>query len=296
MILPRFEFEAPSRLAEVCAWLAEAGDEARVLAGGTDLLLRMKRGELAPRLLLSLCRTNGLDQVETLAGGGVHIGSLATMSRLAASRALAGPWSAVAEGAAAVAGPVIRNRATVGGNIVNARPCADTVPPLMALGAQLRLESARGARTLELDGFISGPGETRRRADEILTQIELLPLGGGGTGSCYLKTTRRAAMEVTLVGCAAAVTLDESREAIQRVRIVLTSVAPVLLRVSGVESILENRVPSESAFREAADAARRAAHPIDDHRAPATYRLEVVEALTRRALHLAFQRAREATS
>lgn len=291
MILPRFEFEAPSSLSEACSLLAEGGDETRVLAGGTDLLLRMKRGEVAPRLLLSLGRTSGLDNIEASDDGGVRIGALASMSQLAASPALGGPWSALAEGAASVAGPLIRNRATVGGNIVNARPCADTVPPLMVLGARLHLQSLKGSRTLDLDGFIGGPGETAKRADEILVSIELPPLAGSRTGSCYLKITRRAVMEVTLVGCAAALTLDASHTKVERVRVVLTSVAPVLLRVPEVESILQGRSPKETVLRQAAEAARRAAKPVDDHRAPAAYREEMVETLTRRALQLAVSRA-----
>jgi carbon-monoxide dehydrogenase medium subunit len=335
MILPRFEFESPHSVSDACALLAERGDEARVLAGGTDLLLRMKRGELKPRLLLSLRRTGGLDDIEAMDDGGVRVGVLATMSRIATSPAFAGRYRALAEGAASVAGPLIRNRATVGGNIINARPCADTVPPLMALGARLRLESMWGSRTLDLDGFISGPGETQKRADELLTSIELPALGDGGgngggrgggngggrgggngggrgggngggrgdgrdggrkTGSCYIKVTRRAAMDVTLVGCAAAVTLDASGTNVERARVVLASVAPILLRVPEVESILHGQIPSEAAIREAANASRRACQPVDDHRAPLAYREEIVEVLTQRALQRAVQRARGVAS
>jgi carbon-monoxide dehydrogenase medium subunit len=293
MILPRFDFEAPRSLTEACALLAEAGEEGRVLAGGTDLLVKMKRAALTPRLLVSLARVEALDGIEETEEGGLRLGPLATMSRLASSPALRGPWAAIAEGAASVAGPLIRNRATVGGNIVNARPCADTVPALIALGARLLLDRSGESRTVELDGFITGPGETVMGADEILTAVSIPAPRGGGAGSCYVKITRRSAMEVTIAGCAASVVLDPSRTRVRTARVVLASVAPVPLRVREVEELLADRVPDRRALEEAAAAARRAAKPIDDFRAPAFYRREIVEVIARRALAAAVQRAND---
>jgi carbon-monoxide dehydrogenase medium subunit len=296
MLLPRFDFEAPVELEQALQLLAEAGSEARLLAGGTDLLVKMKRGELAPRLVVSLSRISELTRLE-VSDTGLTLGPLCTMTELAESQLLTGmpAWAGLAEGAASVGGPIIRNRATVGGNIVNARPCADSVPPLMTLDARLLLDSRdRGLRTEALDGFITGPGQTLLRSDEALTGIEL-PAPNGPSGSSYLKITRRGSMEVTLVGCAASVTLDAAGGKIEAARVVLTSVAPVPLPVPDVDGVLAGCAVSgqalEEALREAGEVARRAAKPIDDHRAPAFYRSEMVEVTTMRALRAAVERA-----
>lgn len=293
MILPRFDFSAPASLPQTCALLAEAGQEALVLAGGTDLLVKMKRGELRPRLLLSLAGLSELNRVEASVDSGLFLGPLTTMSQLEHSPILHGPWRAIAEGAGSVGGPIIRNRATVGGNIVNARPCADTVPPLMALEARLQLSSVRGTREVELDGFISGPGQCDIQPDEILSEIRIPLQQTEYAGSCYLKITRRAAMEVTIVGCAASLQLEQDGSTVKRARIVLASVAPVLLRARQAEASVEGRALSDRSLDEAAALARGEAHPIDDHRAPAFYRSEMVQVLTRRALSLAGQRAKK---
>lgn len=298
MTLPRFDFEAPTSLPDACSLLAQSGHEAFIMAGGTDLMVKMKRGELRPRLVISLSRLEGLTGVKASLEEGLRIGPLTTMSQLESSPVLRGYWSSLAEGAGSVGGPLIRNRATVGGNIVNARPCADSVSPLLALGAKLQLLSARGSRTVKLNGFILGPGETMIQKDELVTDILLpIPTGGAGAGagSCYLKLTRRAAMEVTLVGCAVSVVLDSACHTIEQARIVLASVAPVLLRVPEAEAALAGQQASEQIYREAAALAREAAHPIDDHRAPAFLRAEMVEVLTRRALTIAVERARNAS-
>ncbi len=290
MLLPRFEYEAPDSLDAVVKVLAEAEGQASLLAGGTDLLVKMKHRQMCPRLVVSLGSVGGLGGVERDDAGGLRLGPLATMTRLAGSPVLAEGWTAVAEGAAVVGGPVIRNRATVGGNIVNARPCADTVPGLLALGASLRLLGLQGERVVPLEAFITGPGQTLITPDEVLRAIEAP--ARRDTGSCYLKITRRATMEVTICGCAAAVTLDEKHEQITRARLVFTSVAPVPLRVKAAEAPLVGQPPDDKTLAAAAAAARKAVAPISDHRAPDFYRFEMVEVTARRALQTAVARAR----
>ncbi len=331
MLLPRFEYEAPATLGEALGRLAAEKGEARILAGGTDLLVKMKRRVLRPRLLISLRRIRDLDRIDATETGGVRIGALTTMSALAggwssrpegrnlrtslpggrnpyptARRFQALAWdtsasawdtpgvpgyAALVEGAAAVGGPIIRNRATVGGNIVNARPCADTVPALIALGAQVHLESCAGRRVLDIDGFLTGPGETAIRGDEVLTSIELPP-AVPFHGSCYLKLTRRATMEVTIVGCAVRIDLEEDRRTVRTARLVFASVAPAPLRVRSAEQAIEGRIPDAALIRESAMLARDAARPIDDCRAPADFRTAMVEVLARRAIQRAIDRAR----
>lgn len=273
--------------------LSQAGSEARLIAGGTDLLVKMKRGSVRPRLLVSLGHIEELRHMVPMQGQGFRIGALATMRRLTREPLLGGGcFAALVEGADSLGGPVIRNRATLGGNIVSARPCADTVPPLVVLGALLRLETVSGGqRTVALDGFITGPGVCGIRPDEILTAIELPERAETGFGSSYVKITRRAAMEVTIVGCAASVTLDESLSRVASARIALASVAPVPLRALSAEEHLVGEVTSEASLRAASVLARRQARPVDDHRAPAAYRSDVVEVIVRRTLRTAIERA-----
>ena len=290
MLLPRFEYEAPETVDEAVKLLAEAQGLASLLAGGTDLLVKMKHKQMRPRLVVSLNRIEGLGGVEDTGDAGVRLGPLTSMTRLASSPLLRDGWTAVAEGAGVVGGPIIRNRATVGGNIVTARPCADTVPGLMALGARLRLQGLQGERVVELDDFITGPGQTVIGSDEVLFAIELPRQQD--TGSCYLKITRRASMEVTICGCGASLTLDEKHETITRARLVFTSVAPVPLRVQPAEKLLVGQRPTEAMLAAAAATARTAVNPISDHRAPDFYRLEMVEVTALRALRRSLERAR----
>lgn len=290
MVLPRFEYEAPESLEGVIRLIASAGGDAVVLAGGTDLLVRMKRGEAHPRLVVSLRRVPLLSGLERTPGGGLSVGPLTTMSAIAGSALVTGAFVALAEGAAAVGGPAIRNRATIGGNIVSARPCADTMPPLVALGGSVRLVGPAGSRTALLEGFIDGPGQPSLGRAEILAAIDL-PAPPARRGSCYLKLTRRAAMEVTVVGCAASVDLEADRRTVAGVRLVLASVAPTPLRVRDAEARLVGQAADEDRITRAARAAADAACPIDDCRAPATYRRQIVEVLARRALTSAVGRA-----
>ena len=291
MTLPRFELEAPASVGAAAALLRQAAGEAHVLAGGTDLLVKMKHGLLAPKLLVSLRRIADVHASARGDDGTLRLGAGCTMSTLSKLPDLPPAWTALQQGAAAVGGPLVRNRATVGGNIVNARPCADTVPPLMALGARLCLESVDGARLVDLDGFITGPGQTGIRPGELLTAIELPP-ASARAGSCYRKITRRAAMEVTIAGCAASIELDPELRRVIRARLIFTSVAPTPWRAREAEQEIEGRPPDPERLRAAAAAARRSVRPIDDHRATAAYRAEVVEVIARRALEAALDQAR----
>jgi len=290
MLLPRFDFEAPDSIQAGCSLMAQAGDQARVLAGGTDLLVKMKRGAIpAPKLIVSLGRIVSLEEIQDLPDG-LRLGARATMARIAADPAIRARWQALAEGAGSVGGPIIRNRATVGGNIVHARPCADTLPPLIALGATLRLESTRGTRCVDLDGFVHAPGQCAIGTDEILETV-LLPAPAPNQGSHYFEVTRRAAMDVTIVGCAARVVLDSNRKCIDQARLVFSSVAPVPLRAAKAEELLTGQAPSVALVDAAAVEAQRQAPTIGDHRAPRDYRTHLVAVTARRALSCAIERA-----
>jgi CO/xanthine dehydrogenase FAD-binding subunit len=164
------------------------------------------------------------------------------------------------------------------------------LPPLISLGAKLRLLSKRGARTVDLDGFVTAPGRCGIDNDELLASIEV-PAPSPNAGSHYIKITRRAAMEVTIVGCAASVVLDAAGELVLQARLVFTSVAPTPLRIPSAEAVLEGQAPTLRLIEAAADEARRVAPAIGDHRAPQDYRTELVAVTARRALKTAIERA-----
>jgi carbon-monoxide dehydrogenase medium subunit len=288
MPLPRFEFCEPDSIAQACRLLAESDGSAAVLAGGTDLVVKMKRGTIKPDLVVSIARLRG-SPIRT-DNGKLIIDSQATMAELGSHPDLRGTFASIAEGALAVGSPQIRNRATVGGNLVSARPCADTAPPLLCWGARLNLRSAERERALELNDFFQGPGETLIRPGEILISIEI-DRPAGPTGGAFLKLIRRATLEITIVSAAATIVLDEPDGIVRNARIVMGSVAPVPLRARAAEDALCGERVSGSSIDRAAAVAASVAQPIDDLRGGAGYRREMVEVLVRRALVLAHARA-----
>ncbi len=289
MLLPRFEYHEPASLEEASRILKDLGPQARLLAGGTDLLVNMKKGQVKPGHLVSLERVEGLQSM-TVTNGGFGLGAMVRVASLARWANLPGWAKALAEGAESLGTPLVRNRATVAGNLVTARPAADLPPPLMALGARVCLLSKAGDREVSLETLFAGPGETRIRPEEILSEVRV-DSPPGLTGSAYVKLGVRQTLEISIVNVAAALTLEKKGGPIVAARVVLGAVAPIPLRASSAENCLVGHKPSESLFEEAARAAATDARPIDDHRGSAEYRRWMVEVLTRRTLNLARIRA-----
>ncbi|MEW6263115.1 MAG: xanthine dehydrogenase family protein subunit M [Thermodesulfobacteriota bacterium] len=288
MLLPKFELHFPTSLAEACGLLRELPGESRLLAGGTDLLVNMKRKLCAPDHVVAL------DRVPELAGidrnGGLDLGARVTMAELAASPVLAGPFLALAEGAGKLGSPLIRNRATLGGNLAAARPAADTAPPLLVLGARVVLARKDGAREIPLDQFFRGPGRTIKDRDEVLTRI-LIPEPEAGSGSGYVKLGLRQTLEISIVNVAAGLTLAADGRTIKAAKVALGSVAPTPILSPGAEAALLGAPADEGAFDRAAAVAASDARPITDHRGSAEYRRLMVEVLTKRALKQALDNA-----
>ncbi|MFP4086339.1 MAG: FAD binding domain-containing protein [Desulfobacteraceae bacterium] len=288
MPLPKFEFHEPATVDEACRMMGELGDKTKILAGGTDLLVNMKKKLLAPDHLVSLDRIPSLAQLD-FANGSLRIGPCVKTAEIAESDAVISDFPALQEGASKLGSPLIRNLATVGGNLVTARPAADFPPSLIAYGATLVLKSNHGERTVPLTEFFQAPGQTVLSPDEMLEAIVLekpSPL----SGSAYIKLGVREALEISLINVAALLTLDESDGSITAARVVMGSVAPTPLLSPSAEKVLLGEKPSDVLFLHAGEAAASDSRPIDDFRASAEYKRAMVRELTRRALTLAFDR------
>ena len=287
MLLPAFDYYRPQSLPEALNLLGEMGEAARPLAGGTDLLVNLKLKKLAPKVLLDL---GGLPELQGLsqANGTVSLGALNTASRLAVGSPEVPRLLSM--GAGALGSPQVRNRATLGGNLVTARPAADICLPLLALGATAVLAGPGGEREVALDGYFQGPGYTVKEPGEILTQV-LLAAPRPGSGAGYQKLGLRQAMEIALVNVAAVVMLEDDGSTIKEARVALGAVAPTPLLSPGAAQALAGRAADEAAIEAAAEAAAADAKPIDDHRGSAAYRRDMVRTLTKRALKQALAQA-----
>jgi carbon-monoxide dehydrogenase medium subunit len=284
-----FDYVAPSSLKEVLEVLARHGERARALAGGTDLFLRMERGGWVPEVIVDIKSIPGLAEIRYDPSQGLRLGALALHGDVASHPAVRDKYPALALGAGWVGGPQMRNRGTVGGNLCNASPAADTASPLIVYGAHVRLASARGERSLPLEEFFAGPGKTVLVPGELLVDV-VVPAPAPRSGGDYQRRTRTA-MDIAVVGAAAAVTLNGGSTCTEA-RVCLASVAPTPLRAAAAEAVLRGRELTAERISEAARAAAAEARPIDDVRASASYRRAMVEVLTRRALHNALARAR----
>lgn len=284
----RFDYLAPRSLAEALEMMSDRPG-AVPLAGGTDLLVQMREGHRSIETLLSLRR---VPEVQGWAhNGALAFGSAVTVGQIAADPQIREDWTALSMGAGLIGSVQIRNVATVGGNVCNAAPSADTAPPLLVLGAQAVIAGARGERTVPLEAFFLGPGQTVLRPGELLKEI-VVPRPPQRTGSFYVRHTPRVRMDLAVAGVAAAVTL-ESDGTIAAARLALGAVAPVPMRANAAEALLSGHAPTDELMREAGAAAAQEARPIDDLRASAEYRRHLVDVLTRRALGGALTRARE---
>lgn len=290
MLLPRFDFNEPATIEEACQIMSELGKEAKPLAGGTDLIVNMKKKILSPAHLVSLSRMEDLRQM-VLSNGGIRIGAGMTVSELAESNEIENQLKALSTGARGLGSPLIRNLATIGGNLVSARPAADLPPPLMAYGAEVLIKSQSGERSILLEDLFLGPGETVIEPHEILTEIHMnKPLPR--SGAAYFKLGVREALEISLVNVAAFISLDDV-DSIKEARIILGSVAPTPIRSESAEKVLLGEKPTEELFTQAGKEAAKESRPIDDFRASAAYKKAMVEVLTSRTLNMALREAKE---
>ena len=290
--LPKFEFHAPTSLGEALDHLSRHGGKAKVLAGGTDLLVSMKKREILPEHLINLKGIEELKHIHYDKKKGLEIGGLVTLREIERSTIVKEKYGALWDAANVMAAPQIRSLATIGGNLCSAVPSADTAPPLMALGAMLTLAGKNGERTLLVEDFFAGPEASVLKPDEILSHVSI-PNPPENSGGAYLKLMRRNAMDLALVGVAACLRLDGGKRVCEEARIALGAVAPTPMRALRAEESLLNKEPAELVAMEAGKIAAEEARPISDIRASKEYRTQMVRVFTKRAVMAALKRAKE---
>lgn len=285
----RFELVLPRSIDECLKNLSEHGREAKVVAGGTDLLPQLKNGLLKPPCVVDLSGVPALHALSHDAKRGLRIGAAVTARTIELDPHVRSAYPAIAESAALVGSIQIRNLATVGGNLCNAAPSADMAPPLLALDAEAVIVGPGGQRRVPLASFFVGVRRTVLAPDELLVEIALAA-PDARSGGHYLRHTPRRELDIAVVGVASQITLTDG--VCGKAAIALASVAPTPVRAVAAEGALVGQPLSPALIERAAELAVEAARPISDQRGSADFRRHLVRVLTRRTLTAALERAR----
>jgi carbon-monoxide dehydrogenase medium subunit len=287
--LPKFEYHAPTSLAEALGYLSQYNANAKVFAGGTDLFVSMKRREMMPEHLINLKGIEELKHISYDAENGLRIGGLVTLGELERSEIIKDKFCTLNDVFEVMASPQIRNLGTMGGNLCSALPSADTAPPLIAMGASVKLTGSKGERTVLVEEFFKGPGESVLEHDEILTEI-LIPSPPENSGGSYLKLMRRNALDLAIVNVAAFLIMDGNKRLCNNACIALGTAATTPIRASKAEKVIMKKEINEDLAAGAGKAAAQEARPRSSIRASESYRREMIGALTERAIMEAYKR------
>jgi aerobic carbon-monoxide dehydrogenase medium subunit len=284
----RFDLVMPQSVEECVRALAERGPDAKVVAGGTDLVPQMKNGMLRAGCVVDLSGVSQLRQLAAANGSGHRIGAAVTARTLERDPGVHRTYPAIAESGALVGSVQVRNLATLGGNLCNAAPSADMAPPLLALDAEAVIAGPKGSRRVPMASFFLGVRRTVLAPDEVLVEIHV-PHPGPHSGGNYRRHTPRRELDIAVVGVASQLTL--SNGVCTKARIALAAVAPTPLRATAAEHVLEGHRITPELIERAATAAIEAARPISDQRGSADFRRHLVRVLTHRTLTTALARA-----
>ena len=283
-------YEAPNSLDQAVALLAAEPGEARVLAGGTDLLVQMKTDLIEPALLVDI---KGIPETRQIVeeGGGLRVGAAVTGAELKEHPRLRTAWPGVVEAANLIGSTQIQGRATMGGNLCNGSPAADSVPALIAAGAKASIIGPKGRRDMPVEDIMVGPRRLALAKGEIIISF-LLPPKPARTGDAYLRFIPRTEMDIAVVGCGICLALDGSGIC-TAARVSLGAVAPRPLLVADAAKALIGSKVDEAALQKLEAAAQAACQPIDDKRGTREYRIKVAGVLARRTAQIALDRARK---
>ncbi len=284
-----FDYAAPVSVAEAVGFLSRQ-PLARPLAGGTDLLVQLRSGRKETPLVLDVKKIPECNALDFDTSSGLTLGAAVPCYLITSNPAVQTHYPALAELASWIGGTPIQGRASLGGNLCNAAPSADSIPLLIALSATANIAGPQGERSVPVEEFCIAPGKNQLAPDEFLVSIHL-PLPGPHSCAAYLRFIPRNEMDIAVVGAGAAVTLTNGR--ISSARLALSAVAPTPLFVAAATEILLNQAPSDAVIEQAAVAAQAAATPISDMRGSAAYRKHLCAVMARRALATAIARAQE---
>jgi carbon-monoxide dehydrogenase medium subunit len=286
-----FEYEAPTSLAEAVRVLSQHNGSARPLAGGTDLIDQIRTGRQEPQVVVDIKKIPELNVLENSATG-LRLGACVPCYRIYGDAGICEAYAALADSARIIGGVQIQSRASVGGNLCNSGPAADSTPSLIALGAVAVIAGPKGRREVAVENFCTGPGKNVLAQGEFLVELKF-PARPVHSGSHYRRFIPRNEMDIAVVGVAAAVVLDGKGETIVSARIALGAVGPTPLFAKDASALLAGKAVSEGTIAKAADAARAIATPIDDMRGTKEFRLHITGVLTRRVIEEAVKRARQ---
>lgn len=282
-VLPAFDYVRAQSPQEVSDLLLEYAAEARLYMGGTDILVRMRDGFYTPKVLIDVKHLPGMNEIHFDNGTGLRLGAAVNMNAMAAHPDVMEHYPILAEAADTVASYQLRTRATMGGNLCNASPAADTAPAALVLQAELVVSGPQGERKIPATEFFLGPGKSALKTGEFLAGIHI-PIPPAGSVGRYIKLGRNAGGDLAIVGVAVLAYPDHDMTSGFQFRIALASVAPTPIRVPDAETILSQQSLTDETLEEAALAAQETARPIGDVRSSAQYRKAMVKNLTRRAL------------
>tara|TARA_B100001964_G_scaffold138887_1_gene153188 strand:+ start:2662 stop:3525 length:864 start_codon:yes stop_codon:yes gene_type:complete len=285
--MPNFDYEAPTSLASALELLARPG-EISPMAGGTDVIDQLKNNRRNADLVVDLKRIPDLLVLESN-GSGLRIGSAVSCTEVHNFTAENGNYSALAESSELVGSVHIQNRASIGGNVCNAAPSADTIPSLLIHEAVAHTASASGEREIPLIDFFAGPGQTVLQKGEILKELGV-PTPSANTTSAYLRFIPRNEMDIAVAGVGSLIEVDPSSDVVTKARIALASVAPTPVRAYAAEEFLEGKNIDVEVIAKTADLAVEATIPITDVRGSAEYRKELIKVLTKRTLNICLER------
>ncbi len=291
MSFPTFRYAVPRTVRDAIDTLRQAGErglQAKVLAGGTDLMVRLRGKEIVPDLIVDISKIPSLQRIERM-GSEIRIGSLVTHARLATSDLVREYTGVLSEAAKNVGSPQIRNLGTLGGNIVNASPAADTIPALVILDAKLVLKGPRGERTLSITDFFTGPYKTIIAPDELLTDI-VVPLPPPSGRAVFLKLARRKAVAIARMNLACMLYYNRQREVFEWVRLCVGSSTPRPVRMTQAEEALTGRPFSREVLQSAGQAAAEQMVRLSGLRSSTAYKKPVVGDLVMRAVKLAVEK------
>jgi CO/xanthine dehydrogenase FAD-binding subunit len=282
-------YVAPQTVSEAVAILAAATGPARLMAGGTDLVVQMRAGRAKPETVVDAKRIPGMIGITDLGGGAFTIGAATPGIVIGRHEALRAAWPGVVEAANLIGSKQVQARASLGGNLCNASPAADSVPPLIAAGATVRIAGPAGERTALVESIVIGPGRTSLTPGELVVSFHL-PAQAPHTGDAYLRFIPRTEMDIAVVGCGICVTLDAAGVC-TAARVCLGAVGPTQIVVPEAAAALVGHKLDDATLAALDAAARAACRPIDDKRGTKEFRIKIAGVLARRAAAIAFARA-----